>query len=211
MPNHFHGILVIDKDAEEADGRGTARCAPTIRQFGKMIPESLPAIIRGFKAGVTRRINILRNIPGAQVWQRNFYEHVIRDENSLNRIRKYIINNPLSWDLDRENPERREEAGFYRWLCQFQQENVEAKLAVPCMDRIYLGTARPVSIIYPLAARRRSVTVGKYSIWVWGRKRAAMYWFMKPGVSESSKLVIISATRRSSTSSSREKASNVAP
>ncbi len=41
--------------------------------------------------------------PG-RLWQRNYYEHIIRDEESLNRIREYIANNPLQWDLDRENP-----------------------------------------------------------------------------------------------------------
>ena len=120
MPNHFHGILFIDKEAEGTDCWGTARCAPTIRQFRMMISESLPSIIRGFKSAATRRINILRNVPGAPVWQRNYYEHVIRDEASLNRIRGYIINNPLSWELDRENPERKGEDGFYRWLASFK-------------------------------------------------------------------------------------------
>jgi putative transposase len=116
MPNHFHGILFIDKEAEG----GTARCAPTIRQFRMMISESLPSIIRGFKSAVTRRINILRYVPGAPVWQRNYYEHVIRDEPSLKRIREYIVNNPLSWELDRENPERKGEDGFYKWMAGFK-------------------------------------------------------------------------------------------
>jgi len=85
-----------------------------------MIPESLPTIIRGFKSAVTRSINNLRNVPGALVWQRNYYEHVIRDEPSLNRIREYIVNNQLSWELDRENPERKGENGFYLWLAGFK-------------------------------------------------------------------------------------------
>lgn len=102
MPNHFHGILAIVEDC-----RGTARCAPTVgnRQFGKMTSASLPAIIRSFKSAVTKRINELRGTPYTPIWQRNYYEHVIRDEDDLNEIREYIVNNPLKWDLDSENPQ----------------------------------------------------------------------------------------------------------
>jgi putative transposase len=48
----------------------------------------------------------LRETPGVPVWQRNYYEHVVRDENELHRIREYIANNPLQWEVDRENPLR---------------------------------------------------------------------------------------------------------
>jgi hypothetical protein len=75
------------------------RPAPTIvNRYG------LPEIIRAFKAFSSRRINELRGTPGIPIWQRNYYEHVIRDEEDLNQIREYIINNPLKWDLDGENP-----------------------------------------------------------------------------------------------------------
>lgn len=60
----------------------------------------------GFKSAVTKQMNILRKTPGTPVWQRNYYEHIIRNEKELNKIREYIINNPLTWQLDRENPER---------------------------------------------------------------------------------------------------------
>jgi putative transposase len=98
MPNHFHGILVIN------ECRGTARRAPTVEQFGKPVPGSIPTIIRSFKSAVTKRINELRNSPGAKIWQRNYYEHIIRNENELNQIREYITNNPLKWEFDKENP-----------------------------------------------------------------------------------------------------------
>ena len=98
MPNHFHGILVID------DRRGTARRAPTVEQFGKPVSGSIPTIIRAFKSAVTKRINEMRKTPGVKIWQRNYYEHVIRNDNELNRIREYITNNPAQWELDRENP-----------------------------------------------------------------------------------------------------------
>ena len=59
----------------------------------------------GFKSAVTRRINDLRGTPYMAVWQRNYYEHVIRNEDDLDEIREYIVNNPLKWDLDSENPQ----------------------------------------------------------------------------------------------------------
>jgi putative transposase len=64
----------------------------------------LSEIIRGFKTFSARRINVLRNTPGIPVWQRNYYEHVIRDEPSLDRIRQYILDNPALWARDHENP-----------------------------------------------------------------------------------------------------------
>jgi putative transposase len=108
MPNHFHGILVIN------ECRGTARRAPTVEQFGKPVPGSIPTIIRSFKSAVTKRINELRKSPGAKIWQRNYYEHIIRDENELNRMREYITNNPLKWEFDKENPNVRIHSGVVR-------------------------------------------------------------------------------------------------
>jgi hypothetical protein len=66
----------------------------------------LPEIVRQFKTFSARRINQHRGMPGIPLWQRNYYEHIIRDEESLNRIREYIVHNPLQWALDRENPGR---------------------------------------------------------------------------------------------------------
>ena len=115
MPNHFHGILWLLRDEQ-----GTARRAPTIERFGKPITGSLPTIIGAFKAAVTRRINAPRTSGKGEVWQRGYYEHVIRDDASLNRIREYIINNPLNWEFDRENRDRKGEDKFYRWLASFK-------------------------------------------------------------------------------------------
>ncbi|MFH0772032.1 MAG: transposase [Candidatus Omnitrophota bacterium] len=91
MPNHFHGIVIINES-------GTARRAPT--GFGKPVARSLSAIMRSFKSAVTKRINESRKMPGAQFWQRNYYEHVIRDDNDLINIREYIVNNPARWQED---------------------------------------------------------------------------------------------------------------
>lgn len=97
MPNHIHGILVID-------GRGTACRAPTGEQFGKPVSGSIPTIIRSFKSAATKRVNESHGTPGTKLWQRNYYEHIIRDDDELNRIRQYILDNPAQWETtDREN------------------------------------------------------------------------------------------------------------
>lgn len=115
MPNHFHGILWL-----MIDELGTARRAPTSEGFVKPVPGSLPTTIGAFKAAVTRRINAWRNSLNGEVWQRGYYEHVIRNEESLGRVREYIINNPKQWDLDRENSHRKGEHEFYSWLAGFK-------------------------------------------------------------------------------------------
>ncbi len=86
MPNHVHGIIGLV-------GAGL-----------KPAPTGLPEIVRGFKTFSARYINKTRNTPGISLWQRNYYEHIIRNPEELNRIREYIVNNPLKWHLDRENP-----------------------------------------------------------------------------------------------------------
>ncbi len=85
MPNHLHGIVVI--------GRGEACLAPTLGN-----------IIGSFKSAATKQINIMRNHPGQKLWQRNYYEHIIRNEVDLNRVQQYINSNPLTWDLDSLHP-----------------------------------------------------------------------------------------------------------
>lgn len=103
MPNHMHGIFVIIESPVGAHSR-----APLQIQHGRVStqrkPRSLSSFLAGFKSAVTRQINELRGMPYAPLWQRNYYEHVIRNENDLSEIREYILNNPLKWDLDSENP-----------------------------------------------------------------------------------------------------------
>jgi REP element-mobilizing transposase RayT len=98
MPNHFHAILNIVNG-----GRGVLQYAPTSQPFHSP-SQTIGAIVRGFKSAVTKQINVLRNTPGIAVWQRNYYERVIRNENELFETRKYIQENPLKWDSDPENP-----------------------------------------------------------------------------------------------------------
>jgi len=99
MPNHFHAIILL-----HPDGRGTLQRAPTVEQFGKPTSNTIPTIVRLFKSVSTKRINEIRHTPGAAIWQRNYYEHIIRNDESLNRIREYIMTNPIRWEADEENP-----------------------------------------------------------------------------------------------------------
>ncbi len=94
MPNHIHGIIIINKN----DVGATRRVALMGLQSG-----SVGAIIGQFKSSVTKRINEHRNTPGRYVWQRNYYDHIIRNDADLNRIRQYITNNPKQWDIDEHN------------------------------------------------------------------------------------------------------------
>ena len=72
----------------------------------KIERQSLSSIIRAFKAAATRRINMMRETPGSQIWQGRFYEHIIRNEQALNEIRQYIVFNPQHWTDDHDNPDR---------------------------------------------------------------------------------------------------------
>jgi len=107
MPNHFHGIVWITHGTVR-HCRGDRPVAPTtIRPVAPTAgpqPRSLGAMIAGFKSAVTKRINELRQTAGAKLWQRNYYEHIVRNENELNRIRQYIIDNPKNWKSDRNYP-----------------------------------------------------------------------------------------------------------
>ena len=98
MPNHLHGILVIN------DCRGTLQRAPTTEQFGRPTSDSIPTIVRLFKSATTKRINQMRGMPGFPVWQRNYFEHIIRDEAECGHARDYIEMNPARWAEDMENP-----------------------------------------------------------------------------------------------------------
>lgn len=89
MPNHFHGIIIINTKLDTDTSINIQQTA-------------IPEIIRGFKTFSARQINKLRHQPGVPLWQRNYYERIIRDEEELNQIKKYIINNPQNWEKDLE-------------------------------------------------------------------------------------------------------------
>lgn len=97
MPNHIHGIVYINGDG----GWGDRPVAPT-KPIGPA-PKSIGSFVGGFKSSVTKRINALRYTPGAPIWQRNYYEHIINSEKDYENIVNYIDSNPLQWELDKEN------------------------------------------------------------------------------------------------------------
>ena len=102
MPNHMHGIIVM----VHAVGAGSPR--PEIASGAETAPPrkwTLGHVMGYFKYQSTKRINEMRGTPGAMAWQRGYYEHIIRDGADLNRIRRYIRNNPARWAEDENNPD----------------------------------------------------------------------------------------------------------
>jgi REP element-mobilizing transposase RayT len=97
MPNHIHGILFL---GERADGSLRHSAEAGCRAFVSPA-DTVGAIVRGVKAASTSRIRRLSARPDIQVWQREYHDHVIRDERDLSRIREYIETNPLKWEQDR--------------------------------------------------------------------------------------------------------------
>ncbi len=79
MPDHVHGIILLPGD-------GTA---------------ALPAVIGTFKSSSARRANVSRGTPGAPFWQRGYFDHVVRDDVDLDRVRSYIVENPMRWTVSR--------------------------------------------------------------------------------------------------------------
>ena len=115
MPNHIHGIIFIGdinvgvqnleplqkiEPQHEIESLQNIESLRKQNKYQKIIPRSIGSIIRGFKIGVTKWFR--HNTEVYNVWQRNYWEHIVRDENELNRIREYIINNPWKWELDDE-------------------------------------------------------------------------------------------------------------
>lgn len=98
MPNHVHGIVFITVGTPGMVG--AHGCAPLHRA-----PKSLGSLVAGFKSAATKRINQARGTPGQPVWQRNYYERVIRNERELDAMRQYILDNPAKWSEYRENPQ----------------------------------------------------------------------------------------------------------
>jgi REP element-mobilizing transposase RayT len=105
MPNHLHGIITIRQPEGSVGAHGRAPL-PSGNAIFQRPPRSLGSLIAGFKSAATKRINELRHTPGQPVWQRNYYEHIIRGETDLNRIRQYIRDNPARWTEDIYNPAR---------------------------------------------------------------------------------------------------------
>ncbi|MDE0085308.1 MAG: transposase, partial [Candidatus Poribacteria bacterium] len=92
MPNHIHGIIAWNVDVGARSPRPKDK-------------PSLGKIVAYFKYQSTKFINQHHNTPGKRIWQRNYHDHVIRDDNDLQRLREYIQNNPKKWELDQLHPD----------------------------------------------------------------------------------------------------------
>lgn len=117
MPNHVHGILILRsadgvRARQDNTGRDHERFASPLQPVpGSAQPkgtgcQTLGAIVGAYKSSVSKRAHYILDNPGIPIWQRNYYEHVIRSENELHKIREYIRDNPLQWALDEESPQK---------------------------------------------------------------------------------------------------------
>jgi REP element-mobilizing transposase RayT len=103
MPNHLHGILVINETLV-----GAIHESPLRYPCGSA-PKSLGAIVGLYKAAVSKRINAICNTQGNSIWQRNYYEIINRNNKSLDNMRQYVVENPRCWTNDPENPQHHRE------------------------------------------------------------------------------------------------------
>jgi putative transposase len=124
MPNHVHVVLMITDGVD----RGTVPVG-AIHELPLQLPLQqqnafpwdpverekyrlqrramlIPKSVGFYRMNVSKRVNILRGTPGIRLWQRNYHENIIRTQQSLERIRRYIRNNPANWDKDKINPDR---------------------------------------------------------------------------------------------------------
>jgi len=103
MPNHLHGIVIIDEHHRVGARHASPNSTNDKNTKPKGTPiQSLGAIIGSFKSAATKRIHKEGLIKDQFIWQRNYYEHVIRDDEDYLRIVEYIQFNPITWENDQE-------------------------------------------------------------------------------------------------------------
>jgi putative transposase len=96
MPNHIHAILFV--------GAGLAPPGVNTSTASSVASKvSLSAIVGAFKSISTINTNRLSQSPGELLWQRRYYEHIIRDAEDMKKVQRYILENPMRWELDPEN------------------------------------------------------------------------------------------------------------
>ena len=110
MPNHVHAIVrIVGADGVRPGFAGGHTAMAELGAHGRAplppgrAPRSLGSFVAGFKAAATSSINRIRRMPGTPVWQRNYYEHIVRHPHELDAFRDYIRTNPARWDTDPEN------------------------------------------------------------------------------------------------------------
>jgi putative transposase len=111
MPNHIHGIVVLTNSMTSEALNATQKPTVPNKDFTPDVMLALPQrptlgkVVAYFKYLTTKGINQVRSMPGIPIWQRNYYEQIIRTETSLQQIRQYIANNPLRWESDQLHPD----------------------------------------------------------------------------------------------------------
>jgi REP-associated tyrosine transposase len=107
MPNHIHGIIVLHGTANRPPpARGSPASPRPLKGAGTApLRATLGRAVARFKYESAKRLNAMRGTPGAHVWQRNYYEHIIRHGESLRLVRRYVLENPTRWQMDSENPD----------------------------------------------------------------------------------------------------------
>ena len=136
MPNHLHGIVVITVSPHTVRAnKPFDTVSINSRQHGGVYsplhatdngldpdvvcfpkgtkPRSVGAVIQAFKKAVSRRANGFLNRDGISIWHRNYHDHIIRNEDELNRIREYMTLNPARWAEDKNNPANLQRAPVY--------------------------------------------------------------------------------------------------
>ena len=109
MPNHIHALIAVDSNTDPSESK---------RKTGELRAGSLGAIVGPCKAAVTRAARAEGIVDSDPVWQRGFWEHIVRGPEALSRIRQYIVENPGRWPYDSENRDRRGEDSFDAWIAE---------------------------------------------------------------------------------------------
>lgn len=104
MPNHFHAIMTVGAGSPRPIPAKSIDTGGREQGRGNPAPTTLGNVVGFLKYQTTKHINGLRQTPGQKIWQRNFYEHVIRNQNDYGRIHKYVEDNPSKWELDSLHP-----------------------------------------------------------------------------------------------------------
>jgi putative transposase len=105
MPNHVHGIVILQSDPIAADRRlGNKRDASGTHKFGALVPSSIQVVVGSFKSAATKRIRERLGEPALKVWQRGFYERIIWNEKAYHAAIHYIRSNPARWEMKNSAP-----------------------------------------------------------------------------------------------------------
>ncbi|HOY42255.1 MAG TPA: hypothetical protein PLX60_10350 [Chitinophagales bacterium] len=114
MPNHVHFLIeILNVDTQDVDTHSSAynnnnnktnidnnTIHTHSRAYLRRMPKSISSFVAIFKSVTTKQINDLRKTPHEKIWQNNYHDHIVRNENSFNHIATYIDNNPLNWEID---------------------------------------------------------------------------------------------------------------